>query len=78
MAKKILKGLIFGFILMLVWGLSTSLFAQEAEDYEFTAKDKLILTQPSICYVTTIYYGYIYDPNFEEWSVQYMYGPMGG
>ncbi|MDZ7837243.1 MAG: hypothetical protein U5N58_04405 [Actinomycetota bacterium] len=78
MAKKVLKGFIFVFILMLALGLSSALYAQDALDYEFTAKDKLILTQPSICYVTTMYYGYVYDPNVEDWSVEYMYGPLGG
>ncbi|MCG9479289.1 MAG: trypsin-like peptidase domain-containing protein [Actinomycetia bacterium] len=78
MAKKILRGFVFVFVLMLALGLSSALYAQDATDYEFTAKDKLILTQPSICYVTTMYYGYVYDPNFEDWSVEYMYGPLGG
>jgi V8-like Glu-specific endopeptidase len=78
MAKIILKGFILVFIIMLVLGLTPALYAQDVLDYEFTAKDKVILTQPSICFVTSMYYGYVYDPNFEDWSVSYMYGPFAG
>ncbi len=58
---------------------SSVLFAQPSDsEFEFEPKDKVILTQASICFVTTMYYGYIYDPNFEDWSQQYFYGPLGG
>ncbi len=79
MNKKILKIVVFVFILALSLSLTSSLFARDLEtDYEFTARDRTILTQPSICYVTTMYYAYVYDPNFEAWSQEYFFGPMGG
>ncbi|MGM0365090.1 MAG: trypsin-like peptidase domain-containing protein [Actinomycetota bacterium] len=79
MGKIITKLFLFVFILVFVLSFSSSLFAQDEDaEYQFTAKDKVILTQPSICYVTTMYYGYVYDPDFEDWSQQYYYGPFGG
>lgn len=79
MKKAILKAALFALVTVLVLSFTSFLYAQEEDiDYQFTSKDKVILTQPSICYVTTIYYGYIYDPNFEDWSQQYYYGPLGG
>ncbi|MGM0368322.1 MAG: trypsin-like peptidase domain-containing protein [Actinomycetota bacterium] len=77
--RKSLKLLIFFFVFIFFLSFSFPLFAQPEDiEYEFEPKDKVILTQPSICFVTTMYYGYIYDPNFEQWSQQYYYGPLGG
>jgi len=79
MRRSIFKLVLFAFVLMLALSFSSALYAQDEDaGYQFSAKDKVILTQPSICYVTTMYYAYIYDPNFEEWSQQYYYGPLGG
>ncbi len=79
MQKRIIKAAILIFIVIFTLSFSAPLFAQHEDiDYQFTSRDRVVLTQPGICYVTTTYYAYVYDPNFEAWSAQYYYGPMGG
>ena len=82
MGKKILKLLVFYFILVFVLSFSSVAYAQDttAQDttYELTFKDKMILTEPAVCYITTYYYAYVYNPNTASWSEQYYYGPFGG
>ena len=78
MKKIACKIAVFISILFFSLSFASGLAAQEALDYEFSPRDSVILNQSSICYVTTMYYGYVYDPNFEDWSIQYFYGPMGG
>ncbi|MBA7576478.1 hypothetical protein ES708_18319 [subsurface metagenome] len=82
MNKKILKLLVFCFILVFVLSFSSIAYAQDTTTqdttYELTSKDKMILTEPAICYITTYYYAYVYNPNTLEWSEQYYHGPLGG
>lgn len=79
MRRSIFSVVLFALVLIFTLSFSSVLYAQEEEaGYQFTAKDKVILTQPSICYVTTYYYAFVYDPNSESWSEQYYYGPLGG
>ncbi len=84
MNKKFLKLLVFCFTLMFVLSFAGVIYAQDAEeetqetDYDLTFKDKVILTEPSICYISTYYFGYVYNPNTLQWSEQYYYGPLGG
>jgi len=82
MSKKILKLLVFCFILVFVLSFSSIAYAQDttAQDttYELTFKDKMILTEPAVCYITTYYFAYVYNPNTASWSEQYWYGPLGG
>ena len=92
MNKKILKLLVFCFTLVFVLSFLSIAYAQDttaqdttaqdttAQDtaYELTSKDKMILTEPAICYITTYYYAYVYNPNTAIWSEQYYYGPLGG
>ena len=74
--------LVFYFILVFVLSFSSVAYAQDttAQDttYELTFKDKMILTEPAVCYITTYYYAYVYNPNKASWSEQYYYGPFGG
>lgn len=46
--------------------------------YNVTAKDKVKINQPSVCFITTYYYAYVYNPNTASWSELYYYGPTGG
>jgi len=48
------------------------------KNYQFAAGDAWMLVQPAVCYVTTVYYALVYDPNTQAYSDQYMYGPFGG
>ncbi len=82
MPRKMVKLLLFFLIFTLFLSFTPALFAEDGKDilseYQLDARDKVILSQPAVCFITMIYYGYIYDPNFEEWSVSYFYGPFGG
>ncbi|MCJ7727689.1 MAG: serine protease, partial [Actinobacteria bacterium] len=81
MSKNILKLLVFCFTLVFILSFLSIAYAQDttAQDttYELTPKDKMILTEPAICYITTYYYAYVYNPNTMSWSEQYPY-PHGG
>jgi S1-C subfamily serine protease len=49
------------------------------KNYQFSAADQWLLVQPAICYITTVYYAIVYDPNFQDYSAnEYIYGPFGG
>jgi len=85
MKKNLLKVAIFSFILIFCLSFSSLAFADTPEEdeyiyslYEFTGGDAYLLTQPAVCYVSSIWYAYVYDPNTQEWSDQYYYGPFGG
>ncbi len=85
MDNKFFKLLIFCFTLSFVLSFAGTIYADEAEEgaaadtgYELTYKDKVILTEPSVCFILTYYYGYVYNPNWQEWSEQYYYGPAAG
>ncbi len=49
-----------------------------AKNYQFSSGDAWMLVQPAVCYVTTVYYALVYDPNTQAYSDQYTYGPFGG
>ena len=36
------------------------------------------LVEPAVCYITSIWSAYVYDPAVETWSDVYYYGPFGG
>lgn len=50
----------------------------EPAGYELNTQDRIILTQPSVCTVITVYYGYVYDAWYNDWSELYYYGPVYG
>ena len=76
MSKKILKLLVFCFTLVFALSFLSIAYAQDTT-YELTSKDKMILTEPAVCYITTYYYAYVYNPNTMDWSDRYPY-PHGG
>jgi ribosomal protein L32 len=49
-----------------------------AAGYQFTADEKFLLIEPAVCYVTTVYNAYVFDPVLAQWSEPYPYGPFGG
>ena len=77
MVKKILKAAVFVMVLAMILSFAGILNA-EPDTYELTSQDKVILTQPAVCYVTSIVFAYVLDANTNEWSEQYYYGPFGG
>ena len=78
MARKIKGIVIFVVVLVMVLSFVGISCAPQPETYKLTSQDKVILTAPAVCYVTSIVYGYVLDPNTNEWSDQYYWGPFGG
>jgi len=86
MIKKIFKILIFFSLIVLFFSFTTLIFAQEEKDgsndtiadYTFTPSDYTFLVQPAVCYITTVWFAYVYDPAIAAWSDPYIYGPFGG
>jgi serine protease Do len=52
--------------------------AEFGKNYKFSAGDAWMLVQPAVCYVTSVYYALVYDPNTQTYSDTYTYGPFGG
>ena len=71
MNKKMFKWLFFCFILIFVLSFSSMSCDVKGVSYELTSQDKVILTQPSVCFITTYYWGYVLDPWENIWSDAY-------
>lgn len=53
--------------------------AKLIENYKFDADTSLILVQPAVCYITTIYSAYVFDPVINQWSNdKFIWGPFNG
>src|SRR4030067_2207547 len=86
MKKNLLKTLLGVFIMVFFLSFASLIFAQESStdqkntgtDYQFSPGDSWLLVQPAVCYITSVYYAYVYDPGLAAWSEQYYYGPFGG
>ena len=76
MNKKILKLLVFFFIVVFVVSFSSMGCTREVS-YELTSQDKVILTQPSVCFITTYYWGYVLDHWDNIWSDAYYWAFVG-
>ena len=76
MSKKILKLLVFYFILVFVLSFSSIGCTREVS-YELTSQDRVILTQPSVCFINTYYWGYVLDPWDNIWSDAYYWAFVG-
>jgi len=76
MNKKILKLLVFFFIVVFVVSFSSIGCTREVS-YELTSQDKVILTQPSVCFITTYYWGYVLDHWDNIWSDAYYWAFVG-
>ena len=86
MRKNFFKALIFIVVFTLISGFGTLLFAEdssstqlpaEVTDYQLTSADKVFLVEPSVCFITSIFYGYVLDPWTNIWS-DYYYESFGG
>ncbi len=69
MAKKILKLAVFLIVLVMILSFAGILSAQP-DTYELTPQDKVILTQPAVCFINTYFWAYVRDPWDNNW-----YGP---
>ncbi|MCD4670462.1 MAG: trypsin-like peptidase domain-containing protein [Actinomycetia bacterium] len=76
MVKKILKAAVFVMVLAMILSFAGIINA-EPDTHELTSQDKVILTQPSVCFVTTYYWGYVLDPWNNTWSNAYYWAFAG-
>jgi len=70
MGKKF-KWLLLCLILIFVISFSCMGCEEKSVSYELTSQDQVILTQPSVCFITTYYWGYVLDPWDNVWSDAY-------
>lgn len=70
MSKKF-KWLLLFFILVFVVSILGVGCEEKGVSYELTSQDKVILTQPSVCFITTYFWGYVLDPWDNVWSDAY-------
>jgi len=92
MKRNFFRALIIILVIAFTLGITPVLSAEEStsggtanaalefgKNYQFSAADQWLLVQPAICYITTVYYAIVYDPNFQDYSqTEYIYGPFGG
>ncbi len=86
MEKNLIKIIIFTVILILCFSFSSVVLAHDTESgegsalagYEFTQDDIHLLSIPAVCFITSVWTGYVYDPNLQEWSDEHFYGPFNG
>jgi len=86
MQKNFFKALIFIVVFTLISGFSALLFAEdtsssqvpaEVANYELTSADKVLIVEPSVCFITSVFYGYVLDPWTNNWS-DYYYEAFNG
>ncbi|MDD3520941.1 MAG: trypsin-like peptidase domain-containing protein [Actinomycetota bacterium] len=87
MTKKYLKILVFVLAFIMTLSFTSFLNAQEGSqssdlpsdvlNYEPTSADKVLMVQPAVCYITSVFYGYVLDPWTNQWS-DYYYEAFGG
>lgn len=76
MAKKVFKLLVFCIIVVFV--LSSAGFGcNRMLSYELTDQDSVILMQPSVCFITSYFWGYVLDPWENTWSIPYYWAFVG-
>ena len=86
MKNNFQKIIIFILVLILCLSFSSLASAQDTEsgeenilpDYEFTQDDFHLLSIPAVCFITSVWFAYVYDPNIQQWSDVYLYGPFNG
>ncbi len=79
MKKNLLKTLLVVFIMVFFLSFATLIFAEEGAtdqkstgtDYQFSPGDSWLLVQPAVCFITSVYSGYVYDPGLAAWSDSY-------
>jgi hypothetical protein len=76
MARKFMKAAVFLVVLALMLSFAGMLAAQP-DEYELTSQDKIILTQPSVCFVNAYFSGYVRDPWDNNWNGPYYWYFVG-
>ena len=86
MRKNFFKATLITIIATLLIGFTPALFAddttssklpEDVQNYQLSAADKVLLVEPSVCYITSIFYGYVLDPWTNTWS-NYYYEAFAG
>ncbi|MCL6086781.1 MAG: serine protease, partial [Actinobacteria bacterium] len=81
MKNKSLFVLIFLTVFLLVSGFTANIFAEDTSssselpadvaNYQLNAADKVLLAEPAVCFITSVFYAYVLDPFTNEWSNPY-------
>ena len=85
MKKNLLKTLIAVFIMVFFLSFASLIFAQDSAtdqkntgtDYQFSPGDSYLLVQPAVCFITSVYRGYVYNPTTAAWSDSYWVSYVG-
>ena len=88
MKKKYFEVFLFLSLFVLSFLFPNNIFAQESSDtsislpddvknYQLNAADKVLLAEPAVCFVTTVFYARILDPVNNIWSDYYYQGISG-
>jgi serine protease Do len=88
MRKNFFKALLFLSLFLLTFLLSNNIFAEQATEssanlpddaanYKLNAADKVLLAEPAVCFVTTVFYARVLDPVDNKWSDIYYQGISG-
>ena len=87
MKNKSLLMLVFLTIFLLVSGFTANIFAEDKSssselpadiaNYQLNAADKVLLAEPAVCFITSVFYAYVLDPVTNNWS-NYYYEAFAG
>src|SRR5680860_1329238 len=88
MQKKFAAAFLFLSLFFLVFLSPGSLFAEDPAEstfnlpddvssYQLNAADKVLLAEPAVCFVTTVFYARVLDPFNNTWSDFYYQGISG-
>ncbi len=88
MKKNCFKVLLFFLLFIMTFILSNSIFAEESpeksmnlpedvKNYQLNAADKVLLAEPAVCFVSTVFYARVLDPFDNIWS-DYYYQSISG
>lgn len=77
MSKRFIKILSVIFVFILCASFSFIGCAAKETVYELTPQDKVLLTQPSVCFVNAYFWGYVLDPWDNVWSNAYYWAFVG-
>ena len=88
MQKKLLAAILFLSLFFLIFLQPNNIFAEDStqttanlpddvKNYELNAADKVLLAEPAVCFVTTVFYSHVLDPVDNVWSDYYYQGISG-
>lgn len=88
MQKKLVAAILFLSLFFLIFLSPSNIFAEDStqtsasmpddvKNYQLNAADKVLLAEPAVCFVTTVFYSRVLDPVDNIWSDYYYQGISG-